>query len=248
MRRFHLFEFHDQSWFPERLRSAMTAYLVAAYQTGPFARLWADQLSKLLIRDELCDLVDLGSGASGPIPLILKELEQRGFKVRVTLTDLHPNPNTSLFYWPEPVDAANVPHDLPGIRTMFSAFHHFRPETAHRILRDAFQLRRPICIFEASSRMPAAIATASLIPLAVLLLTPLIRPISWVQIVFTYLIPILPLLIFWDGLASSLRIYSVEELIALTSDLDSSTYTWEAGLIRAPRLATPLPYLIGRPV
>ena len=79
---------------------------------------------------------------------------------------------------------------------MFALFHHFHPEAAQSNLRDAFQNRRPICVFEATSRSAPAIATAILIPLPVLLLTPRVRPLSWTQILFTYLLPILPLLIF----------------------------------------------------
>jgi len=41
--------------------------------------------------------------------------------------------------------------------------------------------------------------------------------VSWVQILFTYVVPILPLLIFWDGLVSQLRTYSVQELEEFTS-------------------------------
>src|SRR6185436_4078426 len=98
------------------------------------------------------------------------------------------------------------------VRTMFSAFHHFQPQGARRILADAFQRRRAICVFEATARTPAAIASTLLIPFFVLALTPLVRPLSWTQILFTYIIPILPLLIFWDGLVSQLRTYSVDEL------------------------------------
>ncbi|HUJ50403.1 MAG TPA: hypothetical protein VLW25_09390, partial [Bryobacteraceae bacterium] len=114
---------------------------------------------------------------------------------------------------------------------MFALFHHFRPEAAQSNLRDAFQNRRPICVFEATSRSAPAIATAILIPLLVLLLTPRVRPLSWTQILFTYLLPILPLLIFWDGPVSQLRTYTVAELNEFTSALAAPGYTWEAGLI-----------------
>ncbi len=131
---------------------------------------------------------------------------------------------------------------------MFASFHHFRPEAALQILRDAFEQRRVICVFEATSRTLPAIATAILIPLLVLVLTPLVRPVSWVQILFTYLIPILPLLIFWDGLVSQLRTYSPEELNGFAASLRSPEYQWEIGLIEIPRMPAGVPYLIGRPV
>ena len=255
MRR-HLFEWEDQAWFPASLRAAMTSYLAAAYEITPFPRLWANCLSTLMSRDEVTEIVDLGSGSGGPIGHVVKELGGLGFKTSITLTDLYPNVSalqfgsdgaSSIRYWSEPVNAARVPAGLSGIRTMFASFHHFRPPAARGILRDAFEQHRPICIFEGTSRTPAAIASALLIPLLVLLLTPLVRPVSWVQILFTYLVPILPVLIFWDGLVSQLRTYSVQELEEFTRDLQSPEYRWEAGLIEIPRMPAGVPYLIGRP-
>jgi len=65
------------------------------------------------------------------MPLILQELELRGFQVRASLTDLYPNPKSAVdsrISWAtEPVDATCVPPRLTGVRTMFTAFHHFRP-------------------------------------------------------------------------------------------------------------------------
>ncbi len=253
MRRVHLFEFEDQAWFPGVLRRAMTGYLAATYGITPFPKLWADRLAALLNQDEVSEIVDLGSGAGGPVGRVLRELESRGYRARVTLTDLFPDAaarcdSEAVRYWPTPVDAAHVPAELTGTRTMFAAFHHFRPEAARQILRDAFEQRRAIGVFEATSRTPGAITSALLIPLLVLVLTPAVRPVSWVQILFTYLVPILPLLMFWDGLVSQLRTYSVAELEELTKDLRSPEYRWEIGLIQVPRLPAGVPYLIGRPV
>ncbi len=242
-------------WFPASLRTAMTSYLVAAYGATPLPKHWAELLSGLMKPTQKADIVDLGSGSGGPIPRVVKELEEAGFTVRVKLTDLFPQLNAPLFiederksigYWPEPVDAAKVPPNLHGIRTMFASFHHLPPQRAQEVLRDAFENRQTICIFEGTSRAPAAIASMLLVPLLVLLLTPKIRPVSWVQIVFTYVVPILPLLIFWDGLVSQLRTYSVKELEELTRGLQSPEYRWEIGLLRIPRMPAGLPYVIGR--
>jgi len=255
--RLHLFEWHDQDWFPAALRAAMTSYLVTAYQITPLPKLWAGRLSTLMNVNEPTEIVDTGSGSGGPVERVVKELGTLGFTARVTLTDLHPNVcrlqfrvdgASSIRYWPEPVDATRVPAALSGIRTMFASFHHFRPEVACEILHDAFAQRRPICIFEATARTPAAIASTLLIPLLVLLITPFVRPMSLIQVVFTYLVPILPLLIFWDGLISQLRTYTVHEMREFTRVLQSSEYLWECGVTQVPRLAASVPYLVGKPV
>lgn len=252
MPRLHLFEFEDQAWFPASFRRAMTGYLATTYGITPFPKSWADRLAPLLSKDRVAEIVDLGSGAGGPIARVVADLESRGFRVHVTLTDLFPNPQGvrtggSIRYWPEAVHATCVPSSLAGIRTMFAAFHHLTPEAAQGILRDAFEQRRAICVFEATSRTPGAIASVVLIPLLVLFLTPLVRPVSWVQLLFTYLVPILPLLMFWDGLVSQIRTYSVDELKGLTRDLESADYQWDIGLLEIPRMPAGVPYLVGHP-
>jgi hypothetical protein len=236
LRRLHLFEFGDQPWFPQVLRDAETAYLTVAYRLFPLPRLWAEKISTVLRRGEPCEILDLCSGSGGAIPSILKELEMLGFEARARLTDLYPNltpPSHSNVLWEtEPVDATNVSPALTGVRTMFSAFHHFRPDAARAILRSAFDRGRAICIFESGPGTLLGIATMFLVPINVLALMPFARPFRWGYLVFTYLIPVMPLIVFWDGIVSMLRIYSPEQMKAMTGDLERSDYCWEIGLIQ----------------
>ena len=251
VRRRHLFEFGDQAWLPAKLRDAMTSYLATAYRITPLPRLWAKQLAQVLAECGLDEVVDLGSGSGGPISVVIREMDALGASARFTLTDLYPRQGLDrppqIRYWPDPVDAAHVPPSFGGVRTLFASFHHFRPIEARQILRDAFERRRPICIFEGTARTVATIVTTPLIPLLVLLLTPAVRPVSAVQLLFTYIVPVLPLLMFWDGFVSQLRTYSVEELEWLTAGCSSPDYCWEYGDMRVPGLPAQIPYLIGRP-
>jgi hypothetical protein len=43
---------------------------------------------------------------------------------------------------------------------------------------------------------------------------------------FTYLIPLIPLMAIWDGVVSIMRMYTEEELTALTSSIDIQ-FQWE---------------------
>jgi hypothetical protein len=237
---------------PARLRDAMTLYLASTYRRTPFPRLWAERIAEVAAETGETRIVDLGSGAAGPMPLVVEELRKLGCPAQTVLTDLYPNrrasmAHASITYWREPVDARAVPPSLSGVRTLFASFHHFNPTDAKRILANALESRSPICIFEATSRTPLAIATTILIPLFVWLLTPAIRPLSVFQLVFTYPLPLLPVLIFWDGLVSQLRTYSPAELAEMTSSLNAADYQWTAGTIQPPGLPMAVPYLIGRP-
>ena len=253
MRRLHLFEFGDQHWFPQILRDAETAYLTAAYRVWPaLARQWAEKISTVLHPNAPVEIVDLCAGSGGAMPQIIDDLRHRNWDVRAILTDLYPNPNSGLdsrITWLlDPVDALHVPPTLTGVRTMFSAFHHFRPDAAHAILKDAFAHRRAICVFESGSGTPLGMAAMLGVPLAVLALMPLARPLRWAHLLFTYLVPLLPFLMLWDGMVSMLRIYSPEQMRQLTADLQAPDYHWELGHIKVRGIPNRLPYLIGRPI
>src|SRR5712691_9799129 len=110
------------------------------------------------------------------------------------------------------VDATAVPADLQGFRTIFTAFHHFRPSEARAILADAVRQGQGIGVFEISRRAPREIAVIALTWLAVLVFVPFIRPFRWSRLVWTYLPPVLPLVGLFDGVVSCLRTYSPAEL------------------------------------
>ena len=81
--------------------------------------------------------------------------------------------------------------------------------------------------------MPSIIAMI-FSPISVLLTTPFIRPFKIGRIIFTYLVPIVPLLVLWDGVVSSLRTYSVEEMNGLIVSLNNKeSFNWEVGKVKS---------------
>jgi hypothetical protein len=246
--RLHLFELCDQPWLPRVLRDAETRYLAAAIRLArPFAPL-APKIAGAMTDAKTDRVVDLASGGAGPWPGLAADVGAAGGPTpNVTLTDLFPNTGAyerlGLPFERTPVDARHVPAHLRGVRTMFDGLHHLRPADARAVLADAHRARQPIVIGEAMSRRLPILLSTLLIPLFVLLLTPRARPTA-LTLVLTYLVPILPLAIAWDGFVSCLRTYTPRELESLTAGLDG--YRWEAGLARHRGAA--VTYLVGVPV
>lgn len=247
-----LFEFGDQPWLPSVLREGEVAYLAAAYKLAPLARTWVSCMVAALQPGRSIQILDLCSGAGGPVEQVLQELRRHGTQVSITLSDLYPGasatPDPCVSWHNAPIDARCVPPQLTGVRTMFTAFHHFEPRDARSILENAFQRRLPICIFEGGSGTFAGVASMLLVPFTVLALMPFVRPLRWKYLLFTYLIPVLPLMVCWDGVVSMLRTYSPEQMQELVRDFQTPDYVWEIGRLRVPRLPGGLPYLIGRPI
>jgi SAM-dependent methyltransferase len=257
MRRLQLVEIEDQPWCPAVWRDALTDYLGFVLQRfAPYT-----DATPLLVHalDRLGEtrIVDLCSGGGGPWLDLAPRLRAVRPAVRVMLTDYYPNMRAfarlrarsrgAIETCERPVDAAAVPPELEGVRTLFTAFHHFEPATARRILADAARSRRGIAIFEATSRSLVAIAGMPFFTLGALLFTPFIRPFRWSRLLWTYLVPVLPLLIWFDATVSCLRTYTRDELREMADAVGAHEYDWEVGTLRAWPLLTPLTYLIGSP-
>ncbi|MGE5602930.1 MAG: hypothetical protein ACM30E_07750, partial [Nitrososphaerales archaeon] len=206
--RLHLVELEDQSWFPARIRDYATDYLRFVEAQMALHRPIAAILAGALRATQAGCIVDLCSGGAGPIPALVQDLANAGLPVRFVLTDRYPNlaafkgaaqaSGGLIEYVAEPVDARRVPPDLGGFRTLFNSLHHFRPEDASAIIRDAAEAGQPIAIIDTANRSPENIVGLFLFtPLMVLLATPLIRPFRWGRLFWTYLVPLVPLTCWW---------------------------------------------------
>jgi hypothetical protein len=218
---------------------------------------------------ERAEVLDLCSGGGGPWPRLARELEHEyGLAVRVCLTDKYPNREAfaqtrmqtrrksgddcgavRLDFVAQPVDATRVPQELAGFRTIFSSFHHFRPAEACAVLRSAMLAKRGIGVFELARREAKTVLILCAAPLLVLLLTPTMRPFRWARLLWTYVVPVVPLVIWVDGLVSCLRAYAPEELAEMVAQLggepEGAGYRWRLGEERRGLL--PVTYLIGYP-
>ena len=255
MARVHLAELEDQSWFPALFRDAGTAYLRLGAELTGQAGYMVPQLAKLLRATGVTKIVDLGSGGAGPIADIVTGLRDGGIEASAVMTDLYPSETVlagvasgsqgALSVHAEPVDATAVPASLSGCRTLFNAFHHFRPELAKAILQNAVDAKEPIAVFEVVERSAPALVAMLFAPIIVLLAVPFLRPFDWRWLFFTYLIPIIPLFVMYDGFISCLRVYSIAELDGLIESLDAEGYAFETGRVQIGRAPAFVTYLLG---
>ena len=185
MPRIHAFELQDQPWYPATLGDAGTAYLRTLSRLLGAERFLTPPIAGALKEAGVDRIVDLCSGAGGPVTDIARTLREQGQPVAVVLSDLKPNtaalaaladaPGVTVA--PQPVDAAAVPAGMTGLRTLFNAFHHFDDDLALAVLQDAVDAGQPIAIVELSERAPQTVIGAALIPLMVCLVMPMVRPV-----------------------------------------------------------------------
>ncbi|WWD05784.1 hypothetical protein V865_003867 [Kwoniella europaea PYCC6329] len=232
-------------------------------------------------------VVDFCSGAGGPIKKIEKRINKnRKYPIPFHLSDLNPPldqwkktygpPTTSssqrekqktISYIPYPVDATDTSSsssmggvlDEKHLRTFFLSFHHFNEELARGVLVDAMRGSEGICIFELQQcNFRSLFMIAMLGPLS-WLLTPFTRP-TLAILFFTYIIPLIPLTLIFDGFISVYRTRSISHILRLTNlasltiqlenqdDASKEDYEWdwEFGRVRHTWPWGYMIYFVGR--
>lgn len=103
-------------------------------------------------------------------------------------------------------DARTLELDSNTSYTMFNAFHHFDRAEQQRLIARVRDAKADAWFVEPLRPGPFCFCQVALATtVGVLLLTPFVRPFSWMRIVMTYLLPVVPLAIAWDGLVSVFR-------------------------------------------
>ena len=215
-----LFEFNDMGPMPRFMKSILTDNIQVCHQKGGTAEACAPKIIELLEKSGAERIVDLCSGAGGPLLELERILrEEYGRHPRFILTDLFPNIaaaaqinqlSSHIRYLTESVDATKMPRHLTGIRTIFAGFHHMDERLAFHVLASAFKEKQAIFILEIYYKRSLfnLLRFFAVIFFSHFFLALTNRP-KWSQLLLTYLFPILPLMMAWDGAISCLRTYSL---------------------------------------
>ena len=244
-------------WCPRGVRDGGTDWLAFVANATRIFSAVAPKIRSAMDATGTNTVVDLCSGGGGPWLTLEEDLARSG-PVRVILSDLYPNIEAlsaarersggRLAFHPDPVDATNVPPGLDGVRTLFNAFHHFPPASARAILADAVANHRAIVVVEGTrSRVVGFMAMPLQLPL-ILLLTPFVRPFRWSRLLLTYVVPLIPLIVAFDGTVSFLRLYLEHELREMVAGVPGhESFDWDIGSTKVPGIPHRLSHLIGIP-
>lgn len=258
MARLHLIEIHEQPWCPAFIRNGATDYLRFIATVGQQYKHVVPVLQRALYTSKSERIVDLCSGSGGPWRQIQPVLSAKmDAPIPILLTDLYPDKvpvvgrSDFIRFVNTSVNALQIPPDLTGFRTIFTAFHHFHPPWARAILQDAVDSGQGIGVFEQTARTPLALLVMLFLPWISILAAPFVRPWRWSRLFWTLVIPLIPLVLCFDGIVSCLRTYSVAELQELVDGLHPSAagvaYRWEIGRAPSPLSPIGITYALGYP-
>lgn len=243
----HLFEWNDAAWAPAPLREIIIESLSRTLRWGSMLRGLVEPFRAFLAASEATEVIELCAGAAGPSEILVSELLRAGgIPPRFVLTDLLPQPDaweaararhpSVISFERAPVDATTIPPALADgrARVMINAFHHFPPDLARAILADAVRSSSGIFLSEAFERNP--LGFLPMVPAGALALAanPLLtRRSRAAKAILTWMTPIAAAASVWDGVVSTLRVYSEAELRDMVAPLGGA-FQWEYGTYRYP--------------
>ena len=267
MKRIQLFEFEDLHWVPNAIRTGATNLIVVFHKMLGTVDVLSHLIAEIKEKVSFNQIVDLGSGSGGPMIDLLQALKTNhpAQPLNLILSDLYPNPSIAdkinklniegLNYRLESTDAANIQSVPKGLKTMVGSFHHMNPGVARKILKSAETSKEPILIYELAKNNIPTLLWWILLPVSLLILfvmalimTPFVKNLTWRQVLFTYLIPVIPIVYAWDGQASLVRTYTFDDVKSLIGDYNEEEYAWEIKDAHKPNGKKTGYYILGYPL
>jgi len=238
----HLFEHNDSTFAPVALRETIIEALGRTLMWGRILRGLVDPFARFIEQTGSTEVLDLCAGVGSPAAILATELTRQGnTPPRFVLTDLQPHSGTwealrqahpdFIDFVSEPVDATHIPEELGRgrARVIINALHHFRPELAAAILRGACESGPGVFVAEGFERSPLRFAPFALAGIHALYINPLLAPHHKIEkALLTWASPIALAASMWDGVVSTLRVYTESELGEMVAPLGDA-FRWEYG-------------------
>jgi len=197
---------------------------------------WCPRLIKRLTADFLSWFVLMVNATKPFIPVIeeivakteIDNIINIEFNVGAGIDTVKPFLGNDISIKSIPISMFNT--DEKGVYLFVNSFHQLNVTQAKEILDRIVSSKNPIVIVEGNNdSLWQVVGMTIFLPLTILLTTPFVKPFSVSRLVFTYLIPVLPIVIVIDGCLALLKLYSPTDLLELTTSLNVRNYEWQAG-------------------
>ena len=233
---------NDLAFVPAAVRDTIVESLSRALAWGRMLEGLVAPFEAFVAECGARELLDLGAGGGGPASILAREITRAGrTPPRFILTDLHPRPEAwalaraaqpeAIDFELRSVDATRIPEAIARgrARTIINVLHHLPPALATLVLEDAVRSGRGVFIAEGFERNPLQFASFAPAGLPALLLNPILSPRdrlfkAWL----TWLTPLALAIALWDGLVSTMRVYSEAELRAMVAPFGRD-WRWQYG-------------------
>ncbi|PPD20322.1 MAG: hypothetical protein CTY22_04695 [Methylomonas sp.] len=227
-----LFEFGDMDMVPELYHVYLRKYLTFFYKAFGYHRLWVPGFAEFILKIKKQDLMECCSGSGDVLLMIDAELDESKFKnIRYILSDIRPNPEfcgrinlmpgDRFKYLNESVDIVSKHAEYSYPKIFINSFHHFSKEQVVGIFNANLGNNNEIIIMEYVRKSFLGFLSMVVGPLVVFLTLPFVVRLKHLPVMafFTYLLPIFPLMMLWDGIVSCLHEYSDKEIKQIIDEM-----------------------------
>lgn len=228
-----LFEFGDLPWVPSLYHIYLRKYLIIFYKIFGYYKLWVPGLQAFIQQTNSDCYMEYCSGSGEALQLIHQHLDKNTEQQpKFLLSDIQPHPefvaavnsseNSDFHYIEQPINAVEHYADYNVPKLFINSFHHFASEQARKILLNNLNNNNEVIIFEYVRNTPLGYLSMLIGPVVVFFTLPFVVKLKDLPLaaLFTYIIPLSLLMIFWDGLVSCKHEYSEKKLRELVSDVD----------------------------
>jgi hypothetical protein len=218
MKRVHLFEFMDLNWLPASLRATLREILECgnARPFRPYYDWVADEVLRTAREKGCRAIVELGAGTAPVSRHMARDPQSEGLKLIVS--DGNPDSAsykaleeefpTKVFPCYEPVDFS-VPRKWPSGTLLFlsATLHHIPDSARPRVLQSLTDSAECVMVFEPlRNTLPSLLFVfLSTVPAVLLPLWFFRRPGKLKRFLWCWLVPVAPLMFWWDGIVSCFR-------------------------------------------
>jgi ubiquinone/menaquinone biosynthesis C-methylase UbiE len=226
-------ELEDLTHFPSWLRNFQTQFI--GFVVVRF-KIYSAFVQHIRAREKSSiPMTDLCSGSGEPAIHIFTS---SGCFSQLVLSDKYPynyEQTAKINYLQNSIDAMEMAFQPNICYTMFNAFHHFEDKEQLAIVQKILQSGSKSYFVEIlEPNLIVLLKVLFTTTIGNLLLTPFIRPFSFLRLFFTYIIPINVFTIAYDGVVSVFKSKTLKQYKNLLSPLGESIQVFKLGSKFAP--------------
>jgi hypothetical protein len=211
MRRKQITQLINTKWCPGLIKQLCFEFLnwfvVKVNATKPFIPI----IENVLIESKTSNIINLEANIGAGIETVKPFLNKHLAITTIPLSKINTQQQRGMYLF------VNSFHQLPAI-------------SAKKTLEEIAKSGNPVVVVEGNNdSLWQLVGMTIFLPVAVILSAPFVKPFRWTRILFTYIIPVLPVIMVIDGCIGLLKLYNPKDLNKLTSSIKVPDYKWTTG-------------------
>lgn len=210
MKRKQVFQFSNQKWYPSFLKRDMYEFMSWFVGKVNAAKPFLPVLEEVIGNTQTKTIINIDSKIGAGIETLLPLLPEGSEIINIEL---------------EKFSTHNK-----GIYTFINSFHQLDEKKAAYYLTQIANSGNSVAVLEGNNdSLWQVVGMTIFVPLTVILSAPFVQPFRITRLIFTYLIPILPVVTMLDGFLALFKLYNPNDLNELVSTIPVKNYVWKSG-------------------